>query len=414
MISATVALAPGAARSTRYQFILIALLSLNFGIVFFDRNAMSFLMPFVQPELGLNNTQVGMLAGALSLTWAVSSIGIGRLSDSIGRRKLLLVISTVCFSLCSFLSGMASSFALLLGARLLMGVAEGGVAPVSHAMVAMEVSPARRGLAQGITQNFGSNLLGSFVAPVLLVAFATSFGWREAFFLAGVPGLVCALAMWFMLDEPPAPARQARQEAGQPGMREVLRNRNVQLCCLVGSLCATYVVLCWVFMPLYLTQVKGVSPRSMSWIMGTLGISATVGSFVVSGLSDKVGRKPVFLWMPLLGVLLPLGAMYFDGSLWGLALLFFLGWGLLGIMPLLMATVPSESVDPRLITTAVGVALAIPDVLGGVAAPFVAGMLADGFGLTAPLWCMLVAAVGASLCSLGIVETAPSKKRSVA
>ena len=57
--------------STAYQWRLTALLSLSFGFVLFDRNALSFLMPFVQPELGLSNTQVGMLSGGLSLTWAL-------------------------------------------------------------------------------------------------------------------------------------------------------------------------------------------------------------------------------------------------------------------------------------------------------------------------------------------------------
>jgi len=112
---------PVRTRSTRYQFILVALLSLNFGIVFFDRNAVSFLMPFIQPELGLSNTQVGIIGSGLSFTWALAAFGIGKLSDAIGNRKLLLIFATIAFSLCSFLSGLASSFALLLGARLLMG-----------------------------------------------------------------------------------------------------------------------------------------------------------------------------------------------------------------------------------------------------------------------------------------------------
>src|SRR5690606_32782176 len=106
------------------------------------------------------------------------------------------------FSMCSFLTGIASSFALLLGARLLMGVAEGGVMPISHAMVATEVSPQHRGLAQGVAQNLGSNLLGSFLAPVVLISFAAAFGWREAFYLAGLPGIVSAVIMWFLLEEP--------------------------------------------------------------------------------------------------------------------------------------------------------------------------------------------------------------------
>ena len=58
-----------AARSTgRYQVLLVALLCVNFGILFFDRNALNFLMPYIQPDLGLSYTQVGMLGSALSLT----------------------------------------------------------------------------------------------------------------------------------------------------------------------------------------------------------------------------------------------------------------------------------------------------------------------------------------------------------
>src|SRR6185295_9226275 len=120
-------------------------------------------------------------------------------------------LATLAFSACSFLSGLAASFAVLLGARLLMGAAEGGIMPISQAMIASEVRPERRGLAMGVTQNFGSNLLGSFVAPVLLVAFATAFSWRHAFFLAGIPGVVAALLMWRFVRDPARPPAAAAQ-----------------------------------------------------------------------------------------------------------------------------------------------------------------------------------------------------------
>jgi ACS family hexuronate transporter-like MFS transporter len=173
--------------SSAYQVTLVGLLSLNFGIVFFDRNALNFLMPFVQPDLRLSNTQVGILAGALSLTWALAAFGIGLISDKTGSRKGVLVIATLAFSACSFLSGIAASFVWMLGARMLMGVAEGGIMPISQAMIAAEVKPARRGLAMGVTQNFGSNLLGSFIAPVLLVTLdgGARFSWP--------PRLACSL-----------------------------------------------------------------------------------------------------------------------------------------------------------------------------------------------------------------------------
>jgi sugar phosphate permease len=75
------------AGSAGYQVMLATLLSVNFGIVFFDRNASNFLMPFIQPDLGMNNTQVGILAGALSLTWAIAAFGIGLVSDKTGSAR---------------------------------------------------------------------------------------------------------------------------------------------------------------------------------------------------------------------------------------------------------------------------------------------------------------------------------------
>jgi len=388
---------------------LVTLLSLHFGIVFFDRNALNFLMPFVQPELGLSNTQVGILASALSLTWAAAAFGIGVISDRTGSRKGLLIMATLAFSACSFLSGLAGSFAAMLGARMLMGAAEGGIMPISQAMIAAEVKPERRGLAMGVTQNFGSNLLGSFVAPVLLVAFAAAFGWRSAFFLAGIPGILAALLMWKLIHEPAARPDTPPREAAGAAMtwREALAERNVLICAVMGVLLVSYLVVCWAFMPLFLTRVRGYDAQTMGWLMGTLGISATVGAFLVSGLSDRIGRRPLMIAMPLIGVILPLGAMYFDGSVWVLAAIFFVGWGLNGIFPLFMATVPSESVDRRHIATVLGVCMGTGEVIGGVLSPSIAGFAADLAGLQAPLWIMLGLAVAAGLLALGLRETAP-------
>ena len=396
-----------------YQVMLAALLSINFGIVFFDRNASNFLMPFIQPDLHLNNTQVGVLAGALSLTWAIAAFGIGLVSDKTGSRKGLLVLATLAFSVCSFLTGIAASFAMMLGARLLMGVAEGGIMPISHSMIATEVEPRHRGLAMGVTQNFGSNLLGSFVAPVLLVAFAQHFGWRHAFFLAGAPGLLTALLMWRFLKEAPIDAAVAPAGAIQTGksgsgsLREALAERNVVICAVMGVLLVSYLVLCWAFMPLYLTQVRQYDAQTMGWLMGTLGISATIGAFAISALSDRVGRRPLLIIMPLIAVILPLGAMYYEGSVWGLAAIFFVGWGVNGIFPLFMGTVPSESVSPRHMATALGICMGTGEILGGVLAPSLAGSVADRVGLQAPLWMMLGVTVAGALLAFGLRETAP-------
>jgi predicted MFS family arabinose efflux permease len=402
------ALAGGDGKNAWYQVVLVALLSLNFGIVFFDRNALNFLMPFVKPDLDLSNTQVGILASGLSLTWALAAFVIGIVSDRTGSRKGILVIATIAFSACSFLSGIAGSFALLLGARLLMGVSEGGIMPISQTMIASEVSPERRGLAMGVAQNFGSNLLGSFAAPVLLVAFAGMYSWHHAFFLAGVPGLITAGLMWWIIREPkrgPGPAAGADQP--RLTMLEAFSERNILICSGQAVLLVSYLVICWAFMPLFLTEVRGYDPDRMSWLMGTLGISATVGSFLISGISDYTGRKPVMILMPFIGIILPLGAMYFDGPIWIMYVIFFVGWGLNGIFPLFMATVPSESVDPLHTATAVGLCMGIGEILGGVLSPSIAGYAADLAGLQAPLWIMFALTIVAGFLAMGLRETAP-------
>ncbi|MGH9522654.1 MAG: MFS transporter [Terriglobales bacterium] len=383
------------------------LLSINFGIVFFDRNALNFLMPFVQPALGLNNTQVGALAGALSLTWASAAFLVGMVSDALGSRKGLLVVATLAFSACSFASGLASSFLMMLGARMLMGISEGGIMPISQALIASEVAPRHRGLAMGVTQNFGSNLFGSFLAPVLLVAVARAFGWRHAFFLAGAPGLVASLLIWRFVREPEPARTGATGMEAHWTLRQALAERNILICALLGILLVSYLVVCWAFMPLYLTRVRHYDVQTMGWLMGTLGISATVGAFVVSALSDRIGRRPLMIATPFIGVILPLAAMYFQGSVWVLAGIFFVGWSVTGIFPLFMATVPSESVDPRHTATVLGICMGTGEILGGVLAPFVAGFAADRTGLAAPLMMMIGLALCGGLLAIGLRETAP-------
>ncbi|MBF9149914.1 MFS transporter [Novosphingobium jiangmenense] len=395
----------GTTRSGGYQVWVTALLSLNFGILFFDRNALNFLMPFVQPDLHLTNTQVGMFSSALSLTWALSGLLVGRISDKLGSRKPVVVVATVAYCLCSFISGAASSFLMLLGARLLMGAAEGGVMPVSHSMIVSEVAPERRGLAMGVAQNLGSNLLGSGLAPILLVPVAVAAGWRTGFYLAAVPGLVTAALIWFTLREPPVEAHD--DASPRITLREAFAHRNVILCALISILLVSYLVVCWAFMPLYLTKARGFAPETMGWLMATLGISAGLGSFVVPAISDAIGRRPVMIFFSFLGVILPLGGLYYEGSTWVLAAIFFFGWGLNGLFPMFMATIPAESVDPRLTATLTGVVMGTGEVLGGVLSPFLAGSLADVYGLSAPLWLMFGCTILAGLLTLGLIESAP-------
>ncbi len=409
----------------KYETRLIWVLTITFGFVFFDRNAASFLMPFIANDLHFNNTQVGLVASALSFTWAVAAFLGGAYSDRTGNRKSFLLITVVAFSLCSLASGLAASFAALFSTRLLMGMAEGPILPIAQSLVAIESSAAKRGHNMGVMQNFGSNLLGSFAAPLILVAVASTYNWRWAFFLSGVPGLIMALLIAKFVRQPAAtsipatitaPAGAPLAHPGAPlahpsmGYREMVRHRNMWLCMLMAIFMVAWMVLGWAFLPLFYTKIRQIGNGQMSVLMSVLGLSAAFFSFVVPALSDRLGRRPVIVGFNLIGLLVPLAALHFHGSLYMLGALIFIGWSASGTFPLFMGTVPSETIPARYVATSLGMVVGLGEVLGGVGAPAIAGRAADHYGLQAPLMIMGVCAIVGTVLALFLRETAPIRR----
>ena len=397
------------AEDKRYQWTLILLLSFNFGVVFFDRNAFSFLAPFIQPEMGLTNFQIGLIAGAFSFTWALAGLGVGRLSDYLGRRKIILVVATLVFSLASALSGLAGGFVALLAARLLMGMAEGGIMPISQTLIVAEVDPERRGLAQGITQNFGANIIANFLGPIVIVAIATALGWRNAFYIAALPGLVMGALIAWLVHDPPMPARPAAATArARGGAWALLGDRTILLCILISIVLVAYLVVFAAFMPLYLVQVRGIDKQTMSYVLSSFGLFSIAVAILIPGASDFVGRRPVAVVAGFLGMMLPLGVLLTHGT--GTAplyLSFALGSILSGVFPMAMATIPSEVVDPARTATTLSLTMGLSEIIGGVCAPVVAGYFADVAGLAAPLWIMATLSLAVALLALLLRETAP-------
>jgi len=401
-------------RLLSYENWLVFILGLTFGFVFFDRNAISFLMPFIVPDLGLSNTQVGLLNSGLSLTWAVSGYLIGRASDATGKRRSYLVASVVVFSLCSFGSGLAGSFLALLLARMVMGIAEGPTLPISQSFMVIESSPHRRGLNMGLMQNVFAALLGSTVAPIVMVAVAQDHGWRSAFFFAGAPGLLIAFLIWKFVREPgrvpPAAASVQAAPAGPKlGTFALLRFRNMWLCSIICIAMVAWMVLGWTFLPLFYVGIRGLAPTEMGYLMSVLGVCAAVGGFVVPAISDRLGRRPALVFFCLLSMLTPLAALYFEGSLFALAVLVFIGWSGAGCFPLFMATIPAETVPPRYMATAFGLVMGMGELIGGVLSPTLAGRAADLYGGSAPLYIMVGCALVAGLLAVFLKETAPLK-----
>src|ERR1700691_1406386 len=149
-----------------YENRLLLILGLAQGCQFFDRLAFNFLSPVIMQDLRLDNSQIGLLAVALGVSWAVSGYVVGSIADRTGRRKLLLVISVIAFSLASALSGLARSFPSLLIARMILGFTEGPIVPLTMTLMANASTPKRRGLNMGLVQNFCTFFIGQFVGAI--------------------------------------------------------------------------------------------------------------------------------------------------------------------------------------------------------------------------------------------------------
>ena len=141
--------------------------------------------------------------------------------------------------------------------------------------------------------------------------------------------------------------------------------------------------------------------------MSVLGLSAAFFSFVVPALSDRLGRRPVIVFFNFVGLLVPLAALYFQGSLFMLGMLIFIGWSASGTFPLFMGTVPSETIPARYVATSLGMVVGLGEVLGGVSAPAIAGRAADHYGLQATVVIMAACAIVGTVLALFLLETAP-------
>jgi MFS family permease len=243
-----------------YENGLLLLLGFTFGIVFFERNAIGPLASYIINDLGLNQTQMGMLGSGLALAWAIAAYAIGAWSDRTGLRKPFLLASVVVFSLCSALSGVAATFMMLLLARVVMGFAEGPFLPICFSIMGVVSSPKRRGVNAGLMQNVFASLLGTTLAPILLPRLANAYDWRTAFYLSAVPGLICAVLIWLFVKEPAPPPREAvAAPVAKPGMLEMLKQRNILVCCGISVFMVSWYLVGIIFLPIFFQVVKGMS-----------------------------------------------------------------------------------------------------------------------------------------------------------
>ena len=191
--------------SPAYRYFVLSVLVLSYVLSFIDRQLMTILLEPIKAEFGASDTAMGFLTGfAFAIFYAVLGIPVARLADRWSRRNVLAV-SMVIWSAMTAACGMAGSFWQMAVLRVGVGVGEAGGTPPSHSLISSYFPARERSTAMGI---YGSGsqigvLLGMFGGAVI----AETMGWRWAFFIFGLPGVLIGLLVFVVVREPPkAPA----------------------------------------------------------------------------------------------------------------------------------------------------------------------------------------------------------------
>jgi predicted MFS family arabinose efflux permease len=363
-------------------------------------------------ELGLTYADLGNLVGILAVFWGLSAFAMGFLSDRVGRRKVLIP-AVIIFSLMSAFSGLAGGLVALLLIRAIMGLAEGPVASIGVA-VAVEASyPKRRGMNNGIFQCMIS-LMGNAIGPIIATQLLLITDWRTVFMLVGVPGLIMAAAMFFVVREP-APAGNtsigASAHVARPSFADLFRHRNVPLAMLTLMCAMGGVFVLAAMAPSYLTDYLKLSPQNMGFVFSAVGFGGAIGQFAMPTVSDFIGRKPATLLSYILAAVFTYlfartGAESLSALFW---LLFFASLFNFSALAILAGPVAAEAAPIGMVASVAGLVIGAGEIFGGGAAPAIAGQIAGSSGIQN----VFTFTIGSLILGFGIAlflkETAPRK-----
>ncbi|HEX7887017.1 MAG TPA: MFS transporter [Phenylobacterium sp.] len=390
--SATAELSPGGPRGAPwgafrgYENRMVAVTSLMVAFVAFDRLAIGYLAPYLVKAFGLSNTDIGALYAAQAGAAAVGGYVAGFVSDRTGWRKQIVVPFLVLMAAFSLLSGFATGFVMLLMARVFAGAAEGPIAAVTQSIVSMQSSPHRRGLNMGVV-TLCMFLVSQMASPILLTRLADQWGWSAGLLAPALPALLLALAAAVVLRRQEPQAAVPVDAVERPdGNSKQGASRNVWICAGISMIFMCWLVIHSTFLPLYLVQVRGMSPLQMGLLLSVLGVAGCVGGLVYPALSDRIGRRPTMVIAMVCATITPLGVLFIHDSGALLAVALFLGWLSVGALPIYSVVIPGESAPPARAATTIAMVMGCGELVGGVAGPLAAGRLADTLGLVTPFW----------------------------
>jgi MFS family permease len=404
----------------RYFNKIFILLMLTWGAVGLERLVAGFVLTGIQKDFSLNYTQAGAVIAMFGLAWAIGTWAMGSLSDYAGR-KPVLVFLIIFGGVCSWLTGLAWSFAALLIIRAVMGFADGGIFGPASATVTEESPPLTRARNAGMLPALFT-LVGAAIGPILSTQLMAHYGWRFAFYIYAIPAVVLGLLIWVVMKEPEstrlalAARRAGKQratrldgEGKEIGYWDVFKYRNILLMTAIWSFVMAFLWIFTSFGTLYMAKVHGLPLTTVGMIMSGIGIGGFFGSPLLGLISDHTGRKKtVVSCLFVSGVAaIIFGALTPGTSVVLLFAFLFIAGGVCGGVCPIMMSVSTETVGFSMAATAIGVVTGFGELIGGGVFPIVGGGIADSIGLSSTLYLSGALLIIGGVCGIFMKETAP-------
>jgi predicted MFS family arabinose efflux permease len=369
----------------RDAIVALVLLTLASLVNYIDRMLLPVLAQPIKLEFGLSDTEVGVLTGfSFALVYALAGIPIARAADR-GVRRTILAVALAFWSLMTAACGLARSYWHLALARVGVGIGESGCTPSSYSLLSDYFPPERRGTA--IAWFVMGNCLGITIGFALGGWLGAHIGWRNAFLVVGLPGVLLAIAIRVFVREPPrgVEAGSAAPLSTAQTARLLFHNRSYRWA-LAGNAAYTYLIygpVAW--LPAFFMRTHDLSLQvAGTWSGIVIGVGMAIGTLTGGFWGDRLTRggleRPQFLCMGA-AVALAFGyAVAFWAPSAPLAFTAaFVACAIGGLAASPNPTTILNVSEPRVRATAAAVNVMVCSLFGIGLAPVLIGLMSDAF-----------------------------------
>lgn len=293
-------------KKQNYKWFVLIVLTIVYVFNFADRQILIILQEGIKEDLQLSDTQLGLLTGlGFALLYTTLGIPIAKLADKYNRKNIL-AFSLGFWSLMTVLSGRALNFFQLLLTRIGVSAGEAGGMPPSHSIISDYFPEKERGTAFSI-YSMGVPI-GILLGFIVAGSIASQYGWRVAFYALGIPGILLAILLYFIVKEPIRGQIDGRVEnIKDPTFKEVIgelfSKKSFLYLCLGAGFTTFSSYSLNNFMPSFIQRVHGIDLMTVSINLGlSIGIGGLIGALIGGRLADIKGakNKKWYLYVPIL------------------------------------------------------------------------------------------------------------------